>query len=176
MAELFDSEGNAVKAFTPEEVEAQITAKQAEFDAKKADEDKNFTKLREEKEVAEALAVTREEEKNAIIADGVNKEREKSIDALAEGDKDLKEKIVLHVNRFKEEIKTPEDFQRVLGDAYTLAAGTRVPDKLNDVISSAGASHNGKSNTKLPISPEALPVANKLGVTEEDLKTYGGQI
>ena len=91
--------------------------------------------------------------------------------AISEGNKDLQDKIQHHIKRFESEIKTPEDFQRVLSDAYTLSAGQVMPDKLNSVISSAGASGGqGGGAPKVPLSnPEALNVAKKMGLSEEEI-------
>ena len=164
MAKLYDEEGKEVEGYTPDELAAKLKEQEDIVLAKKADEDKNFAKLREEKEAAEkALADTKK--------DIVDKEQNKAIDAITEGNKELKEKIQHHLKRFEAEIKTPEDFQRVLADAYVLSAGQQVPDKLQDVISSGGSKGNkGGGNNKLPISPEAMNVAAKLGLTEEEIK------
>ncbi len=189
MPKLYDEDGKEVAgALSADEVAAQVEAarKKAEEDAaaKLADKDKNFEALRTQKEQAETKA---EEEKKAREAketeysakeqERIQAERTKTVEALAKGDTALAEKIQFHLKRLEGEIKTPEDFQKVLSDAYTLAAGQPVPDALSSVISSAGASNKGGNGAnKLPISQEAMPVAEKLGVTADDLKKYGDKI
>lgn len=187
MPKLFDENGAEVEAYTKEELEAKIKVEKDTATAAQADKDKNFSKLREEKEAADKKLADAEKlskEKDEALANKdkeyeqkeVQKERGKKVDALAEGNKELKDKIEFHLKRFKDEIKTPEDFEKLLNDAYVLASGNQIPDKLQDVISSGGSKGgNGANNNKLPISPEAMSVASKLGLSEEDVKKYGGQ-
>lgn len=191
----YDEDGKEVKAVSAEEAAAQAKAAAdaalASEATKAADKERNFAAQRkqaEEKEktlVAEKEAAVAAAEKKATEAtealtkkdqEILEKGRTAMIDAMAEGKKELKEKIELHIKQRQAEIKTPEDFARVLNDAYVVSAGQVVPDKLTGVISSAGAAPGNDNNVKLPISAEALPVAHKLGVTDEDLKKYGGQV
>lgn len=165
MAKLFNEDGSEVEAFTPEELAAKLKEQEDAMNAKKADEEKNFSKLRQEKEEAEKKLADKEQEIT-------QKERDKSVQAISAGNKELAEKIHHHLKRFDHEIKTEEDFQRVLNDAYVLSAGHQIPDELQDAISSGGSKGNNKGGgeKKLPISPEAMNVASKMGLTEEEIK------
>lgn len=163
MAELYDSDGNKVEGYTPEEFAVKLKEQQDAEAAKYADKDKNFEALRKEKEAAEQKLVAKEQEI-------VEKERNKAIDAVSKGDKDLKEKLQFHLKRFESELKTEEDFARVLNDAYVLSAGQQMPDTLQDVISSGGSKGHKGGEKKLPVSPEAMNVAAKMGLTEEEIK------
>ena len=192
MPELFDADGNKVEAFTKEELDTKLKEQQDAEIAKNVDKDKNFAKLREEKEASDKLAKDKEteaetakrEKDEALAAKDkefaekeLQKERAKVVEQLAEGKQEVKDKIEFHLKRLAGEIKTPEDFERVAKDAYILATGQQMPDKLNGVISSGGAQNKGGGGTaKLPISEEALPVANKLGVSQADLEKYKDQI
>lgn len=170
MAELYDKEGEKVEAFTKEELDAKLKEQQDAEAAKQADIDKNLVKLRQEKEQAEKDTLAAKEALTVKEQEIVQKERDKLIDAISEGNKDLKDKIQHHVKRFESEIKTPEDFQRVLSDAYTLSAGQVIPDKLNSVISSAGASGGKSDAPKTPLKdPEAMKVAEKMGLTADEI-------
>lgn len=168
---FFNEEGVEVEGFSKEEMEAKLKEQQDAEVAKQADKQKNFDQLRQEKEEAEKKATDAQTALTTKEQEIVQKERDKLVDAISEGNKELKDKIQHHVKRFEAEIKTPEDFQRVLSDAYTLSAGQQMPDKLNNVISSAGAS-GGKNDgaPKVPLSnPEAMSVAKKMGLTEEEI-------
>ena len=183
MAELYDADGNKVEGYTQAELAAKLKEQQDAEATKQVEKDKNLVKLREQseqavkdKEAAEKLVKEKDEalagKDKEYEQKEIQKERDKKIEALADGDKELKDKITHHVNRFKDEMKTPEDFEKVLSDAYVLASGNQVPDKLQDVISSGGSKggKGGKGSGKLPISPEAMNVASKMGLTEEDIK------
>ena len=165
MAELYDSDGNKVEGFTPEELAAKLEEQRVAEAAKNADKDKNFEELRKQKEEAEQKLTAKEQ------ADKT-KETNQAVDALAQNNKELADKIHHHLKRFEAEIKTPEDFQRVLNDAYVLSAGQQVPDALQDVVSSGGSKggKGGGGSGKLPISQDAMNVAGKMGLTEDEIK------
>ena len=171
MTDFYNEAGEKVEGFSKEEMEAKLKEQQDAEAAKEADKQKNFEKLRQETE--EANKKTKEAEDKLIAKEQeiVQKERDKLVDAISEGNKELKDKIQHHVKRFEAEIKTPEDFQRILSDAYTLSAGQQMPDKLNSVISSAGASGgNAGGGHKVSFkNPEAMEVAKKMGLTEEEI-------
>ena len=174
MAKFYNEDGTEVEGFTKEELDAKLKEQQEVQAKKNADKEVNVNKLREEKEAAEKLAKeTREalDGKDKEFAEKEQKkERDTAVNKLAGNDVELKEKIQHHMDRFKDEIKTPEDFQRILSDSYVLATGNQVPDKLQEVISSAG-SKGGKDGggAKLPISADAMVVAQKMGMTEEEI-------
>jgi len=96
------------------------------------------------------------------------------LDKISDGNKELKEKIKFHYDNFKGEPKNEEEMTERVKNAYILATGGQPAIKLTgEVISGAGGAP--EANVNIPegkINPEAVPLAHKMGVTDQDLKKH----
>ena len=186
MVELFDSEGNAIEAFTKEEHEEAL---KQEIDKKDEElkivneklegltnKDANFKALREEKEKIEK---ENKELKGQLseqivgIKSSIEKDKiDNTISVMAAGDEEVAKKIKFHYDRIIKPEDTDEEKKAKLGDAFKLAlGGDKTPDVLSSTMSAAGA---GKIvGNKTSFSPELIELGNKFGLSEEDIKKHG---
>jgi len=196
MAKLFDGQGNAVEAFTQEEVDKLVeehpklkesqdalTAAQTQLaDANKkieeftgSDKGQNMAALRAGKEAAEkkveeltkGLVTGLEDIKKRL--DGA--ELDKSFITIAGGDEELAEKVKAEYNRIVKPDDTDEEKRKKMGDAYRLASGfTAAPSVLSRVLGSGGAPQAGAGTTAT--KPELIDLGRKFGLTPEDFTKY----
>ena len=195
--QLFDGQGNAVEAFTKEEVEEaakanpelqtlqtklvdaekardEATKKLSEFDG--TDKGQNMANLRKAKETAEAEVLKLKDTVMGEIG-GLKKkfddvELEKTFIAISQGDLELAKKVQIEYESIVKPDDTEEAKRKKMGDAYKLAAGySASPSIMGRVLGSAGAPAGGgqSNNTK----PELVEFGKKFGLTEEDWKKHG---
>ncbi len=114
-------------------------------------------KLEEEQEAW----VKRQEDERA---DNVKSWRENSISKLAGDDKDMKEKIEHHMGRFNDEIKSPEDAQRLAQEAYMIANPGQSPDPVGSAVNAQGASDRQGKTTDFAGTEEGKGLAASLNL------------
>lgn len=199
-----DDQGNEVEALTQEEAEAKAKeaadaarkeaetsfteksqANQAELERLQAEE-KNWKELRDkaaagseaEKQAKEALE---EAKKAREMAEGVTTTRieETKTDAIAKlagSDKDLREKIAHHFQHSTTgPTATKEEIEARVRNAYLIATGGQAPGALQGAaVSSAGAGTT-PSGAGITLTPEEKDLSNKLGLSDKDLKDFGGK-
>jgi hypothetical protein len=197
MAKLYDKSGNAVEAFTQEEVNAQIaehpTVKEAqqkvtEAEAKVADltkkleeaagsdKNQNFAALRDAKDKAEKDLA--EMKANLVTGlDAVNKrlndaELRSTFIQIAGGDEELAKKIQTEYESIVKADDTDEVKREKMGKAYKIAAGLSAsPSVFNRVLGSAGAPPSGGGTPTY--SPELVNLGARFGLTPEDFAKFG---
>ncbi len=147
------------------------TEKLAKFEGK----DLNFGKLREQKDAAEqALAGVKKEfddKLNAIKGDMAKGKIEGEIEKRVGAEPEIKSKVRFFYDSFKGEPANDEEINKRLDNAVILATGGKPINPLSGpAISGAGGyvPKTGGSTEKL--NPEAKGVADKLGITDEELK------
>lgn len=144
-----------------------------------SDKDKNFGTLRK---VAEDQAKTItdlnakiDSVKNEVLGTVTARTRESLIVALSDGDKDLEAKIRVRYDQLikLETVIDDATIQRVAADAYKLAAEQIKPSVLNRVISSKPTGGVPRSDSS--IDPQLAEAGASFGLSEEDIKKYGGK-
>lgn len=149
------------------------------------DKEYNFSELRKTKEKEEVARKILEEEKKALEAkidekingvkeDIVKEKISERVKNFSNGDEELEKKILYHYNRIKDEATNDKEINKKLVDAFILATKRDDNDVVSGTISSFGSPVITKRQ-KNEIKPELKPVAEKLGITDEDIKKYGGQ-
>jgi len=158
-------DGTEIETFSQDELEAQtqeaLAEKEAEVEAAKAqlaelseklekanEKDRNFAKLREQKNKAEALIeqLKQETEEKLVkvkkeILESVSKDYYNEVlNQLSGDDEELKKKIVFEYGRLSDIAGTKEEISKKLRDAYTLAARVETEGVSASVFSSGGAS------------------------------------
>ena len=171
--QLFNDQGEAVEALSPEELENQVaqavTAKEQEYQEhiqnlqKRIEhldkQDRDFAGLRQSKEIIEAQLKEIEEAKIVEKAAQEQKRKEDLIGALAGGDEDLKGKIEYHYSRINE-----PDAEKRVNDALKLAMADGGASVAASVVSSAGG---GSVHTQSS-TPEGLAgVAKNMGLIHQ---------
>jgi len=200
MTKLFDGSGNAVEAFTQEEVDklvlehpklkesqdAVATAQTALEAAKKeldefkgSDKGQNMAALRQAKEAAEAKV--NEMTKGLVEQIGGIKKQlddaqlDKGFIAIAQGDEELAAKVKAEFDGMVKPDDSDEVRREKMGKAYRLASGyTALPSALNRVLGSSGAPQGGAGAGKQH-KPELVDFGRRFGLTEEDFKKYGNK-
>ena len=106
-----------------------------------------------------------------------SKEFESSIKALSGGDPEVEKKIKYHMGRLSQSGDNPEQQQKNLEDAVTLATGRRMaPSAFNGILSAAGGDPSHKINDPEaggPLKPELVGLAKNLGLSDKDINKYG---
>lgn len=199
MAKLFDSTGNAVEAFTKEEVDAMVaehpTLKDAQTKLQEAqataadlkkqvdefagtDKGQNMAALRkkaeEAQEKADKLAASVVGELGTIKKRLDDAELDRSLIAVADGDTEMAKKIKAEYERIVKPDDTEDERRKKMGDAFKLASGhTPSPSVMGRIIGSAGAplAGAGGSATK----PELVEFGRRFGLTEDDFKKFGNK-
>ena len=194
MTTLYDEEGNLMEgALDPTEVKTlqdNIKNKDEEISsvreklAKLENKDYNFKKLRDmTKEEMEKLSGKEvellkrqeklEEEQKNFTDKVVNSYKDDALAVLAGNDKDLREKILFHYDRIKDDAVSKEEIQNKIKEAYLLASErAKAINPLSAAMSYRGSPPNVKKG-KEPVSEDQKDLARKLGINEEDLKKYG---
>jgi len=217
MSEFLDANGNAVEAFTPEEVEGKLEEEreQAVLDtnALREEEIKVLSGGLEEKEteleeLRKELAGEKDKDKNLggqrkvietkeeeieklkVEMDGIRKTNQdeiagikksvsenrllEMITSITDGDSALEEKIKFHYDNFRGEPKDTKEVKERIKNAYILATDGKPNMNISgSIISGAGSAPVPK--TGIPegkVSPEALSVAKKLGITDQEIKKH----
>ena len=201
MAELYDEEGNAVDALTPEEAEAKIAeateaAKQsasedfrAQLEAKEAEleeakkKEQNFSALRNKTKTQEELAADARAEVEALKKDiaeardsgknyAINNAKERAIKQMADGDVELEKKLRTNYEVIQRPTDTEDQVLARVRDAYLLSA---------DAVQSTGGNFApGTTTRRVGNNPNAPQVsselksfgAEKFGLTDDDFKNY----
>ena len=195
MSPLFDESGDEIEgALTPEEVEAKLDEKAKELGAKTLELE---SILKENKEKLEALSKkdinfektrerikTLEQELEEARGGQGNKDKEiaevkieSAIKKYTGDDKEMFEKVKKEFDGFSGDVSTEEEMAERAKKAFTLATGSAPTDVLSE-----GAAGFGGGSSPLGIggdslgkfdNPETATVANKMGVTNEELKKHG---
>jgi hypothetical protein len=208
MAKLYDIDGNEVEAFTPEELKAKQDEavaehlknnpdKSAELDklrteladatkkleeAAKGGNDQQKARLRSEKEAAEAALKDVTDklsgEINALKETFTAGTKNKIMNALTKGDKDLQAKIDLKYNSLMKTgdyPSTEEGIAQALSEAATLVTGSKPTPNFMDNISGAGDRGATQKPGEAKVeTPNAKAMRNVLGITDKDAEKYGG--
>jgi len=137
----------------PTELKAQYE-KLMEENKKLKDKELNFQKLRTKKE--SEISAEKKEELGSIqdqiremekgleekhrqfVESQFNQARDTKLKSLVGDDADLREKVLYHYDRLKDETTTAEDVAKKLNDAYILATG-EMPQKANPIYRTASA-------------------------------------
>jgi len=96
------------------------------------------------------------------------------IERVSEGSKELKDKIKFFYDNFKGEPKNDEELLERIKNAYTLATGGQPSIKMTGEMIS-GSGNSPMPNVNIPegkISPDVLPIAHQLGITDQDIKKH----
>ncbi len=210
MAELYDGEGNLVDgALTPEEVQAKLDETKSEVaqeaeelkseleDAKTqlAEKEAELGKVSKEKpnwqKVREGKSAEMDELKKTITdlsakitevtTGGEKKSIGSAIATMAQGNKDLADKIKFHFEQFAPiEAKTEEEkaqkLEERLNSAYILATGGAAKPRTNNANAFGGGgggqpAFQQQKQGKFE-DASAAEVARKLGLSEEDMKEH----
>lgn len=195
--EITRDDGTKATVYTPEEVETakteaatavktELAAKETELAAAKEqlakidNKDQNFANLRTKVEELEKAKTNLEGDLDKRVQAGVLANVvEESVDRLAGGDKEVKEKIAFHYGKLTAAEKpiTKEAAHAVLRQAYLLATAKEPqgPDPFMQTISAAGgapSSGAASTSTKPPLSEGQKAVAAALGLTPEEITKY----
>ena len=157
---------------TVDSLEQQIKEKEEEMN-KLSNKDYNFKKLRESKEELEKrLAEERskvDEKINAIKGELTDQQITQKIKEAVGGDEELVKQTKYWLDQFKP--AEGEGIDERIQAAITLATGGK--GVLNSqAISSAGGFTPTPQKTEGKISPEAVDVAHKMGLSDKDLKEH----
>ena len=143
------------------------------------DKDKNFSQLRKlAEDQGKELKSLRDGLDSKITSNVtqivLNKAREEVITKLSDGDKDLEAKIKIQYDRL---IKTEENIDdtviaKVAAEAYKLSVDTVQTSVLNRVAS--GKPLGGVATGDSTVDPQVLEAGKAFGLSEEDIKKYGG--
>lgn len=162
------------------ELQEKLDAKEKELEESlNSDGGLNFKHLRElnkkieaerdalKKDIDEKISKAKQEVLGSAVQGIYSEELEK----LSFGDVELKKKIEFHYKRLSDPASSKDEVMKKLNDAATLANPRRAVGVLNaKVISSAGA--NRPQYSIETMSPELKGVANRLGITDEDIKKH----
>jgi hypothetical protein len=200
MTELFDEEGNAIEAFTKEEVEAKTAEVAKTYEEKVAalsqdlekekEKEKNFAALRAKKdELTEAqkqeqakIQVTMEqleqkisEAQNAGVSKVLELQRESVINDLAGGDAELKIKIEANYKLISKPEGTAEEIAARARDAYLLSMDINHEDLFGNssVNAPSGPGRAVGAGTGTPVSQDLQDVGRKFGISDADWKKFG---
>jgi len=167
-----------------DEKEKALQEAQAELE-KERNKDKNLSGQRriienKEDEIAALKKEIEELKQNsqARLMELEQKTKENTInsflDKISDGSKELKDKIRFYYDNFKGEPKNEEEIAERIRNAYILATGGQAAVKLSgEIISGAGGAP--QANVNIPegkISSDLIPLAHKLGITDQDLKKH----
>ena len=93
------------------------------------------------------------------------------MDTLAGDNKELREKIDFHYKRVGGEGATDEkQAQELMKDAYLLSTGKQAPNMFNVARATGGDA----PKTNEPTSQEVSDMGKKFGLSDDDIKKYGG--
>lgn len=172
---------NQTRAQEIDKLATELKAKEEEL-VKLKGKDLNFSNLREindrlTKEVGDLKTQI------SIAIGGVKKDIETeavttAITSLAGDDKEVEKKIKFHFETTLKAVepKNKEELNKKIQDAYLLATGEQVtPLVVPGTFSSAGAGINRPKINQTPLSPAAVEVGKKMGITDEDVKKYDKQ-
>jgi SMC interacting uncharacterized protein involved in chromosome segregation len=185
----YDADGNEVEAFSKEEVATQIAAKETELETlkrekdelaekvnKAGDKDVNFNNLKkalaEKDEDIKNLSTKIEEVNNGRI----NEIQNDILSQIAGEDKELRESILKEMDTFRDKPTTKEGMQTLALKALAIVKPAVVEGAMDSFRSAnmGGSFRNMKSTTDTEIKTEIKPVANNLGISDDDWKKYGG--
>lgn len=195
MPETVNINGEDKVVYTQEEVAEQMTVKDNNItelqDKLKGFEGKdlNFGKLRESKEKVEeelAKALGEKADLQKQIDEGKTQQQTKEhkdavaseIKKIAGDDKEMIEKVEFQFNRLGGNQAKPEEINKIVLDAYLLANPT---SQAIDVLKQSTGGGQGPGSTPANntkeggLSDDLVPLANKMGITNEDIKKYGGK-
>ena len=96
-------------------------------------------------------------------------------DALAGGDEDVAKQIKFQYDRIKDAAGTKEEITQKLSDAYLLATGSKEVNVLNaSVLASGGVTFRSAGANKGPLTADEKELGSKFGISDQDIKKYGG--
>lgn len=191
-----NDDGTETTVFTADEVEAQKNAAvevavkespvvkqlQTDLDAMKverdalANKDMNFANVKDaltkkDTEIAE-LGKKIEEAKTVQVTEA----RNEVLDQLSNGDADLKAKIEAEMKTFRDQPTTKAEILALAHKALAIVRPAAVPGAFDNFSAAnrgaAGAGQNG--GKEFVPSPELASIGNKMGLSDEDWKKYGG--
>jgi hypothetical protein len=93
-----------------------------------------------------------------------------ALDVLAGEDKDLREKILFHYDRIKDEAKSREDINRKMKDAYKLTIEKSFASNPILEATFSGRSVGYKKEERGKLTPELKELGKRMGLSDEDLK------
>ena len=194
MAKYYDADGNEIEAFTAEELKTHpefVKLQQDVADAqKKLDESGNASKkkkkrLKEERDNAvktfEEYKTSTENRFNQLEERLISGTKSKVMANFSKGNKEVAEKLDV---KFQSLMKTgeyksdEEGITRAMADAYTLINGSAPSPSIMNNITGAGDRGNGGGESKqtTELTENGKSMAKVFGITEDDIKKYGGQI
>lgn len=196
MADLYDEDGNPVKAFTEEEVEkireetgaefkTQLEAKEQEL-VKEREKEKNFQALRgqnkelteEQKKESEDIKVTIanleskiEAAKNEGVGLVTSNLRDSIIEDMSGGDEDLRKAIKENYAVINKPEGTRDEIAQRVKDAYLLSLDT------NDLLGGVSVAPQGPgravgSGGGKPKNEEVVELGRKFGISDDDWNKY----
>ncbi len=184
-------EANALREEEISGLNEEIEAKEKELeDARQAligekDKEKNLSGQRKIIETREneinnlkkeldSVKKTHQDEIDGIKKSVSEARLEEMISSVSDGDESLKEKVKFFYNNFKGEPSDTKEVKERIKNAYILATGGNSGINLSgDIVSGAGSSPSPV--TDIPegkVSPEAIPLAKKFGITDQELKKH----
>lgn len=186
---LYDAEGNAKEVMTDEEVKSTLEGKEKEIESVKKELEKlqntdhNFKRLRDmtekEKErlTATELALKEKQEKleddqKSFFERQVTEHKNDALNAIVGDDPELREKVLHHFDRIKDDAVTREEINKKMREASLLATGIThsAPSALGLASGLSGA---GIKEKKQQVNQEVLEAAPMFGLTKEDIEKYG---
>lgn len=179
-------DGSEVEAFTAEEVSAQIKAKEDEniqlkkdLEALKGKGDSFSTlkagfetEIKKKDEEIGALKTTLDTHINKTVTET----KTEIFNALAQGDKDLSEKIEAEFNGFSGTVTTKAEIIERAKKAYSIVSPATAPSAIDAFMSGTGGRGLPvKPNNSTTETPEQAEIRRKMGISDADFAKYGNQ-
>lgn len=175
--EAFDVDGNPINGvLAPDEVQA-LQAKLSKLENK----DFNFRKLEQmtedEKAKLSATELSLKEGQEKLEADTksfketfVGDIKKDALDKLVGDDADLRAKVEHHFARFPESktAQSRSEIEQLVNESLLLSTGGRARNPISSALNVSGESPKRTQTSKL--SEDAMDVARKMGLSEEDFK------
>lgn len=168
-------DGKEVTVYTEDELQAQIKAKEDEI-AKAKEKGENFGVLKAELDQKtkefEDYKKASDEEKKKLLDD----KKSSIINSLADGNKELAEKIAKEYDSFVGVALTETEIKERAMKAFRVAAPVEAPSAIDAFINGTGGrGAPTKQSATVEVSQAAKEVGAKMGITEEDYKKYGNK-
>jgi DNA repair exonuclease SbcCD ATPase subunit len=165
-----------------QEFQTQLEEKEKELEELKSaapydydDSKKNFAKLREqvkakEKEIKD-IKTEFQKEIGGLRTSMQQKEVDAVVSTMAGSDQNLKDKILHHYGRIKDEADTRDQIVEKMKDAYVLATGDVTGNPLAQAMGTGGSAPGKREET---VSEDVKDIGMKrFGLTDEDFKQHG---
>ncbi len=151
----------------------KITELEDSDDGKDPKKKENLVRLRKAKETAEEI-LKKVDEKYKGEIEGIRKDiKDEKINSVIKSivgdDTEIQDKVKLHYDNFKGEPKDKKEMIEMINNAVILATGSKPSSPLDGIIGTGNSTTPGEA-PKGKITPEAVDMAENLGINKEELK------